>query len=285
VPAMTDISVVILTMGNRPTELEAAVAAVRAQQVEATVVLVVNGGEPNRALADVVVDPGTNLGIPAGRNAGAAATPSDLIAFLDDDGALVDEVLQPAMAAFAENPGLGALALRIVDEEGVTARRHLSGLRKRPEQSGPATSFPGGAVLVRRSAFAAVGGLCDSYFYGLEETDLAWRLIDAGWDINYRADLRFSHPRSLPSRHDEFFHHTARNRVWLAHRTLPAPLAALYVVNWTLITVARNVRNPRGIVQHVRGTIDGFQNLVGPRTPMSSATVRELTRRGRPPVV
>ena len=32
--------------------------------------------------------------------------------------------------------------------------------------------------------FHGAGGLPEAFFYALEETDLAWRLIDAGWRVN-----------------------------------------------------------------------------------------------------
>jgi len=282
---MTELSVVILTMGTRPQELQAAIDAVKNQGTASEIVLVINGGDPDRSQADVVVDPGHNLGIPAGRNAGAAAAHGLILAFLDDDGLLIGSVLNAAVAAFTTNPRLGALALRIVDDEGTTARRHLSGLRKRPNQSGPVTSFPGGAVLIRRDAFDEVGGLCSDFFYGLEETDLAWRLLNAGWDLRYQADLRFRHPRTVPSRHADFVYQTARNRVWLVHRNLPLALGVLYVTNWTLITVLRNLLNPSALRHHVRGTLAGLRHPVGPRQPLRWATIGELCRRGRPPVI
>ena len=210
---MPAVTVVVLTMGDRPAELAAAVESARRQAVDLEIVLVINGGDPDRSLADIVVEPGENLGIPEGRNRGAAAGTGALICFLDDDGALDGDVFGPAIAAFAANDRLGVIGLRVVDEDGKTARRHVPGLRKDAERSASATAFPGGACLVRRTAFDAVGGLCGPFHYGLEETDLAWRLIDARWEITYRADLTMRHPRTSPTRHPEFFFHTARNRV------------------------------------------------------------------------
>lgn len=282
---MPAVTVVVLTMGDRPAELAAAIESTRRQAVDLEIVLVINGGDPDRSLADIVVEPGENLGIPEGRNRGAAAGRGALICFLDDDGALDSDVFGPAVAAFAANDRLGVIGLRVVDEDGKTARRHVPGLRKDAERSASATAFPGGACLVRRTAFDDVGGLCGPFHYGLEETDLAWRLIDARWEITYRADLTMRHPQTSPTRHPEFFFHTARNRVWLAHRALPLPLAVAYVLNWTLITVMRSIRHAGGLIAHVRGTIDGIRQPTGPRRPIRWRTVLRLSRSGRPPVL
>ncbi|MBQ89730.1 MAG: glycosyl transferase [Acidimicrobiaceae bacterium] len=282
---MPTVTVVVLTMGDRPTELAAAIESARRQSVDVEIVLVINGGDPDRSLADIVVDPGENLGIPEGRNCGAAAGTGTLICFLDDDGALRGDVFGPAVEAFAASNQLGVIGLRVVDEHGKTARRHLPGLRKDAERSAPATAFAGGACLLRRSAFDEVKGLCGPFRYGLEETDLSWRMISDGWDVQYRSDLQIYHPRTSPARHPEFFFHTARNRVWLAHRLLPLPIGLVYVFNWTAITLAKNFLAPASILSHLRGTIAGFRSRPGPRNPISWTAVMELTRRGRPPLV
>lgn len=283
---MVDVSVVVLTMGDRPQELADAIGSARDQAgVSIEVVLVVNGGTPDTSIADVVVEPGENLGIPGGRNAGADASNGTLVCFLDDDGALADGVLAPALEAFTANDRLAVIGLRVVDPSGATARRHVPGLRSDADTSRAATSFPGGASIVRRTTFDQVGGLCGPFRYGLEETDLAWRLLDAGWDIQYRADLQMTHPRTSPTRHKAFFVDTARNRVWLAHRTLPIPLAVVYVTAWTLVTTARNLRRPGAIIAHLRGTAVGLRGPIGPRRPMRWRTVWKMARLGRPPVI
>ena len=272
-------------MGNRPQQLEVAIASTRAQLVDVEVVLVVNGGNPDRSLADVVVEPGENVGIPEGRNRGVRACTSELVCFVDDDAALVGDVLTAVREAFAADSRLAAIGLRITDEEGNTARRYVPGLRKDPNRSRAATSFPGGACVVRRTAFESVGGFCGAFRYGLEETDLAWRLIDAGWDVQYRADLELFHPNTRPERHRDFAFLTARNRMWLARRLLPWVLAVAYVGNWTIITIIRNLRRPALIAAHLQGTAAGVRSVPEQRRVIRWRTVCELVRRGRPPVI
>ncbi len=283
---MPDVSVIVLTMGNREDALAAAIRSARQQiEVAVEVVLVVNGGNPDRSLADIVVEPGANLGIPGGRNAGREAATGELLCFLDDDGDLHVGVLGSAKAAFDDDRRLGVIGLRVVDPDGQTARRHLPGLRKNPDRSSEATSFPGGACVLRAASFDEVGGLCADFHYGLEETDLAWRLIDAGWSVQYRADLKMNHPRTDPTRHSAFFFSTARNRVWLAHRALPLPLALTYVTAWTLLAVVRSRLRPSEIGAHLRGTLAGARQPIGPRQPIGWGTITEMTRLGRPPII
>jgi GT2 family glycosyltransferase len=146
------------------------------------------------------------------------------------------------------------------------------------------TTFLGGACAVRTAVFPQAGQLPAEFFYAHEETDLAWRALDAGWSIDYRADVVLHHPTTSPARHATYFHNVARNRVWLARRNLPAPLVPLYLGTWFLLTL---VRRPSGdaFKAWMGGFRAGWREPCGPRRPMRWRTVWRLTRLGRPPVI
>ena len=77
---------IILTMGDRPAEVSAAVASIRAQSVPADEIIVVgNGVELDPIDGATVVSLPENLGICDGRNEGAARATGDILFFLDDD--------------------------------------------------------------------------------------------------------------------------------------------------------------------------------------------------------
>ncbi len=238
-----DLAVVLLTQGNRPVALARAIASVRAQRrVEPRIVLVVNGAAaPEIDLSDVVIVLPDNHGIPGGRNIGAAAADADLVLFLDDDAELLDPgLLAVAVDRFEADPRLSAMSLRLVDEQGHTQQRHVPRLGSRSaDRPGPVTHFVGGATVVRSSAFREVGGFDPRFFYAMEESDLSWRLLDAGWSIWYSADLLVFHPRTSPSRHPGYALLTARNRMWMAWRSLPAPMLAGYLTVWLIASTLR----------------------------------------------
>ena len=70
-----------------------------------------------------------------------------------------------------------------------------------------------------------IGGWPAHFFFGHEETNMAWRALDAGWEILYQPDIVLQHPKTSPARHAVYYRNNARNRVWLARRRLPAPTA------------------------------------------------------------
>jgi len=280
----------VLTTGLRPTELERALASAMSQQGSRwrDLLVVCNGVEPVPVGADVLtLSLDENVGIPEGRNIGAQATVGDVIIFLDDDASLVgSELVRRALEAFERDVALGAVAFRLIDEQGQTARRHVPRLRGTgADVAGEVTAFLGGAVAVRRQAFDAAGGYPGEYFYALEETDLALGMIDAGWKIRYEPELRVFHPRSDPARHREYLWRTARNRVLLARRRLPWPVGAVYVFDWFVITAVRQRLAPSALRTLVSGTVSGLRTRPVDRAPIRWSTVSRLSRLGRPPII
>lgn len=108
----------------------------------------------------------------------------DVLLFLDDDGSLPNtDTAELIREAFSADPALGIVSFRITDPEtGLTQRRHVPRLRASdPMRSSRVTTFLGGANAVRTKVLAQVGPLPGDFFYAHEETDLAWRALDAGF--------------------------------------------------------------------------------------------------------
>jgi GT2 family glycosyltransferase len=108
-----------------------------------------------------------------------------------------------------------------------------------PLRGGAVTTFLGGGNAVRMAVVDETGDWPEAFFYAHEELDVAWRALDANWRIEYRPDLMLQHPRTSPARHAVYYRMTARNRVWLARRRLPALLVPIYLGVWIAITVLR----------------------------------------------
>jgi len=283
------VSVVILSMGDRDEQLNEAISSVSRQLAcEIEVILVWNGLEADQEVkADHHISLSANVGIPAGRNHGASFATSELIMFLDDDAKIItSDLLATAVTRFHNDNSLGVVALRILDEFGATSRRHIPRVgSKSAEVSGITAGFLGGACIVRKKAWEEVNGYSGDLFYGMEETDLSWRIIDAGWKIFYDADLKVEHPHVEPSRHSEGLRLTARNRVWIARSNLPAILIPIYIFNWLFISIIRNLKSPRSLKSILLGLYQGLGKNPLERTAMKWETVATLSRIGRPPII
>jgi hypothetical protein len=286
-PGDPQIAWVVLTQGNRPAQLGAAIESLTgsAHGAPTSVLVIANGaGEiPVAQPGVVVVSSPLDLGVPGGRDLGVRSSATPVIGFLDDDAIAPDGASERIVTVFDEEPDVGAVALRIVDEYGHTARRHVPRLGAAGVESGGDVALVlGGACAVRRSAYESVGGYFTALRYGHEEVELCWRLVDAGWRIRYLPDVEVYHPRTEIGRHDSGWFLTGRNRVWIARRTLPAPLAVVHVIVWLVLgTVRAPSRNSRSA--YLRGWAHGWRDRVV-RRPISWHGAWRLTRLGRPPV-
>lgn len=286
---MTDVGVVVLSMGNRPDELARLAKSLLAQRdVTIDVVVVGNGWRPKALPAGVRgVHLPENIGVPAGRNVGADVVDGAVLMFVDDDIEIpVEDVLVRARAAFDADPRLAVLQPFAADPDGsAPARRHVPRLRASdPARGGDVVWFWEGCSFVRRSAFDVVGGWAAEFMYGHEGIELAWRVIDAGLRVRYEPSLVVVNPPAPPFRgvRHQFFN--ARNRVWVARRNLPHPVLELYVFVWAVATFAR-VRSRGSALAAARGFVAGARQPAGPRRPISWRSVWRMTRLGRPPIV
>ena len=283
---MTTASVVVLTMGDRPDALARALDSIRSQAgVEIETIVVGNGCDPEVPGARVISST-ENIGVAAGRNLGWRSATGEVVLFLDDDARYAaDDVAAVAVHRFAEAPDLAVMSFRIVDEEGRSISKHIPTLWKgKPARVTDATTFLGGASAVRRSLLDTVGGFPEEFFYALEETDLAWRALDAGMRVQYAGDLSVVHPSMPLSRRAGAIRHTARTRVLLARRRLPVPLAVVYLAVRGLMSLG-TVRSWGDLGALFGGYRAGMRDEAGERVPMRWRTAWRMLRLGRPPVI
>jgi GT2 family glycosyltransferase len=289
VSARPTIGAVVLTQGRRATELAAALSSLAAQQgVDLDVVVVGNGwtpaGLPDGVRAVALAD---DRGIPAGRNAGVGSVAGELLFFLDDDARLAaPDALAAVAARFAADPSLALLQLRVDPAGGGRPPRDwVPRLRVGDRtRSSDVTAVWEGAVAMRRSVFAGVGGWPEPFVRGHEGVELAWRVLDAGHRVAYAGDIAVLHPAYVTAPHPHSLYYGARNRVWLARRNLPLPLGVLYVAGYMVRTlpVLRSAARARAAL---RGYRDGLRRPCGPRRRLQARTLWRMTRSGRPPVL
>lgn len=129
-----------------------------------------------------------NIGCPAGRNEGAQYTTGEIIFFLENDGAWIeDDVVSEAIKLFDRDPQLGAIYTRV---EGYSTRKVDSPIDRFPGTAARSglylsSSFKGGASAIRRQLFIGLGGFPNDFLRQMEESFLSLRIFDAGYTVAY----------------------------------------------------------------------------------------------------
>lgn len=123
------------------------------------------------------------------RNHGARLAHADWLAFIDDDCVAHPQWLERALPFFDAplNGGVeGQKTIPDMDPPTLTYRGLL--LFTRPQGYQTANMF------YRRKIFEEVGGFDTAFPFYLEDTDLAWSVLDRGYAIPHAADAVIEHP-------------------------------------------------------------------------------------------
>jgi GT2 family glycosyltransferase len=267
---------------DRPAELQDALESARASWNE--VIVVDMGSTP--ALDPV---PGTswhrseeNLGPTAGYNLLASLASSDFLVFLDDDAVLRTPVLDAVTRKFEEDDHLAVVAFKIVRGDGSIRKieQPFRGKVRHPDRARECAYFLEGACAIRKQAFEEVGGYDGSFFYSVEEVDLSFKLARRGWSLEYAPELVVEHRPSASGRGVTPFIPalTARNRIIVARRYLPWPVAIANASTWTAFMFTKAVR--AGSVRPFLGAIRSATKVPVQRDVVSWRTLWHLHRCG-----
>jgi N-acetylglucosaminyl-diphospho-decaprenol L-rhamnosyltransferase len=211
---------------------EAALEAVRRALPRAPVWIVDNGpaGPPPDRLATRgarLLSPGRNLGYGAACNLAAREGSGELVLFVNNDAEIQQGAAEAMAAVFGGEPRAAAVGPRLVDSrrrprrsihraptprrvlfENLLLPRLFPGL---PLFDGHHTvsvshrrlreveTLSGAAFMVRRSAFEAIGGFDEAFFFYAEESDLFARLREAGGMILFEPAAHVLHHGGVAS--------------------------------------------------------------------------------------
>lgn len=147
-------------------------------------IVVDDGSQPPVPGAALRLD--TNVGPGGARNAGRPLVNTPLMAFVDADVDLLADVgigsWLDALLPHFDDPHVGLVAPRVTGE--VQSPLDLGNEPARVRAGTRVGYVPAAAIIVRTSAFDAVGGFDARLRFG-EDVDLVWRLDQAGWMCRY----------------------------------------------------------------------------------------------------
>lgn len=145
-----------------------------------------------------------NLGVARGRNFAAAQSRSPYLIMLDDDAEMGNrDCLINLSEVFSKPPGEREIAIISFRVEYFENRQlqintfpHKLFRKYSSLHSFETYYFAGGAHAIRKDVFEQVGGYPEDFFYGMEEYDLSYRVIEAGYAIMYSDRILMLHKES-----------------------------------------------------------------------------------------
>jgi len=288
------ISAVLLTY-QRPADLERALENLFTQHAPPDEILVIDNDPLGSARATPLLDhpsvtyycPGENLGIARGRNYAAGHARGDILLFLDDDAAFAASTACTTLRALFVDEALACVAflIRNAATREIVPKEFPGYDPTRWATPHEVTYFLGGACAIRHTAFTALNGFDETFFYDGEELEFSYRLLKDQGTIWYTPEIELLHYASSQGRaatKNAFW--TVRNRWYLALKHLPMPYLCSYLLVWTLFTLLRAIlaKDLCGYLNGLRAIRrEGLWNtaLAYRRTsPMPREEVRHLRR-------
>ena len=182
-----------------------------------------------------------NLGVSRGRNFAIEQSKAPILVLIDDDAEFQDtDALKRINEAVIENPHAGILAMKILyfqnSQFQLNAFPHKSFEKRKHLQSFETYYFAGCGNIIVKEAFDIAGPFPTDFFYGMEEYDLSYRILDAGYTIKYIADIVLLHKESPEGRQtkSDKLRGMWVNKTKVAWRYLPMPCYFTTAIMWSI---------------------------------------------------
>jgi len=143
------------------------------------------------ASIEVIDDSETDYGPGVSRNIGWKRGSGRYVAFIDDDCLAEQDWIESLQKVFSENE-IGGIegGITTTDENGEK-------IDFNPPNRFRWNRFKTANLAVRRDVLEEIGGFDERYHMHREDTDLAWRVIDAGFKMAWVPQCRVHHPEPL----------------------------------------------------------------------------------------
>jgi len=234
-----------------------------------------------------VVRTARNEGFAGGVQRGIDVVETEFVALLNNDAVAAPDWLAELVRAADAHPGAAAITSMMLLADSAPPRVNNAGvvlldnwygadrgLGESPAGLTQATEvfgFSGGAALLRTTAVRQVGGFATEFFLYYEDTELSWRLRDAGWTIRVQptAVVVHEHSATVYQRSRSFAYHNERNRLWMLLLRASPRTAVSAVLRFLLTTVSLAVRPAPPVGGEVPWNL---------RVPLRLAVLRDVVR-------
>lgn len=274
---MTPVSIVITVSSlNRVNELTILADSISSQNYSNINVVLVNNGIRSDFSAEAIfpgidliqVHSNINKGVAGGRNLGIKKATGDYIVFIDDDASFATEsAVSDIVSLFYKYPDVSAFTFKIkncggnitgknVDHGGYPFRRG-----KEVENDSECSYFFGGASAFKRDVFDKTGLLTEEYFFGCEELDYSFLMLENGMKIMFSPAVTINHYLcENEERSKNRAYYLIRNRILLAFKFLPIKYALCHSILWTFFIFFESLSD-NSTEYFYKGFIEGIRKI------------------------
>lgn len=198
-----------------------------------------------------------NLGVAGGRNLLFGYAKGEYLLSMDDDSEIAEpEAIEILLGKFEQynrdNMGL----------VGFSVKNYFTGeidnpvKNKEREKQGEFLNniFWGGAHVVKREVIEQVGPYQEDFFYGMEEYDLAYKLMDAGYRILFTNKVTLLHKVSPDGREGNIvkWGRLFVNKSLIAYKYLPYRYVITHFIMWSAYFLVKSKGNVPTYAQLLR---------------------------------
>ena len=265
---MKPLSILIITY-NRPDDLLLLLQNITGQQQVAELlesVIIINNASTisyDIVTGYIAAHPGIpfqyifsdeNLGVARGRNKAVELAKAPILITLDDDAFFKDtdglvNINKLFASAYARENNIGAYCFKVfyssTGELQTTAFPHKKIEKYRDKQRFLTSYFIGCGHAIRKEVYDQAGIYPVDFFYGMEEYDLGYRILDLGYRMAYDDSVSIIHNESPAGRtpHAQKMQMMWVNKSKVAYRYLPGKYFISTAFMWSLFFLKKTSFN------------------------------------------
>jgi len=265
-------AVSIITLNwNRREDVLRTLSSIYSQTYEPKEIIVVDNGSTDQSVNAIqsgfpqtkILPLSENKGV-EGYNIGMETASGEYILLIDNDMDLLqNDTVEHAVAAFEQNPKLGAVALQVRNPDQTLSPNNPKFWKEKGDvdRGYPCSTFDGGGVAFRKSVLKQIGYYLPEFFLYHSEVDLSTRIWDSGFEIRYFPRISVTHRESPVSRNISLqTFYTTRNYLWYVWIYYPFRMKLFETFHFLQRSFIQNIRRGRPLGAWFRGVSSAIFN-------------------------